>query len=110
MDLVKGVGSDPKKYLEAWTYFWLMAREEKGFITTTLDMVKQEDLMLDLWTLDYEGNVNSVVPGKGINTSNVDCLAALPRSSQAFEGVDFVTKSFFINVSQRCGMNISFER
>jgi len=102
IDLLSGT-DQKKKYYEAWTYFFSMAREMDAKVTI-LDRTKEKDFSMDIYTLDKHGKVKQVKPGKSCDTSKIEYVAAIPHKSKAFESVDDkVAKKFFMNTAEKSG-------
>lgn len=105
-DILRGVTGNTKKYFQAWTIFFGMAREANGVVSTQ-GLVRQSNYEVEIWLLDSSGSVRVLKNGEEVSSTTIDCVAALPKGSKAFEGVVKVQKEFFISNANKLGISAS---
>ena len=108
---MSGTKSDRKKFCEAWTYFWALAKEYNGTVSI-LGQGRTEEFKVDFVALSPNGDVKKIISSQTdpISVKVLNCIATLPYGSRVFDGIEKVSHTFFIGNANKEGFAVRLQQ
>lgn len=97
-DLSSGISNDFEKYAEAWTYYLGMAKQNEGDVHI-LGQVDKRAFKLKLFGLSQHNDVTALDTRAPLSLKYWKCIAIMPPSSVALDGMRNCEADFFMNTS-----------
>ena len=86
------------RYYIGWTHFIKLAKEYKG----TLVVLHNQDAEF-FYHVQASGAVKPLEPFANFDTANMDGVAVLPKANAAFNGVETMTRDYFVGTGNKEG-------
>mmetsp|Transcript_17091 Transcript_17091/g.20578 ORF Transcript_17091/g.20578 Transcript_17091/m.20578 type:complete len:254 (-) Transcript_17091:234-995(-) len=102
-ELIRGfLGQSKGKYYQGWVQFVKLAREFKAILTMNFDD------NIELYFLNGSNQVHPIPKGEAVEASDFIAVSAIPKDSNAYQGVATMTNDFFTGTGNKVGASLSF--